>query len=341
MRLYDNSLASHYEEFKSWYPVWYWGVHEMDVLWRLMGKKFDELRVALLQAVDNCFLTTADSETLADIEQFLFIKYDGPRTLEERRLFLISLFAGRGHIGEKEIRETVAMFTAGEITIALVGGRLEITALRELSERSNLADCVYLLQNRLPAHLRLIFNDSLLPIQFKTLNSFRLNRFRAFWKDMWKLDGSHKLDGSRKFGFVTEIFEGGLLMTETGVITAFRRQALCQVTSGALSSISPITHVAFGNGGVDGGGIPIPPSETQTALNNELARYPIDGVTYPSATTARYTATIPIGALPGEQISEAALIDAAGNLCAIKTMLPKLKEVDTSFVFEFDDEFGG
>jgi len=130
-------------------------------------------------------------------------------------------------------------------------------------------------------------------------------------------------------------------MTETGVITAFRRQALCQVTSGALSSISPITHVAFGNGGVDGGGIPIPPSETQTALNNELARYPIDGVTYPSATTARYTATIPIGALPGEQISEAALIDAAGNLCAIKTMLPKLKEVDTSFVFEFDDEFGG
>ena len=56
-------------------------------------------------------------------------------------------------------------------------------------------------------------------------------------------------------------------------------------------------------------------------------------------TTARYTVTIPASALAGTQISEAALVDADGGLCAIRNMLPKGKDADVTFTFTFDDEF--
>lgn len=128
-------------------------------------------------------------------------------------------------------------------------------------------------------------------------------------------------------------------MAETSVITNYRRKNLCKITSGAISSIPKITHIAFGDGGVDDSGEPKTPLATQMALNSEIERYPIDGVTYPVDTTARYTVTIPKNDLPGEEISEAALVDAEGNLCAIKNMYVKKKDAGVSFAFTFDDEF--
>lgn len=128
-------------------------------------------------------------------------------------------------------------------------------------------------------------------------------------------------------------------MAETSVITNYRRENLCKITSGAITSIPKIAKIAFGDGGVDEGGEPKTPLATQESLNSELARYDIDGVTYPNATTARYTVTIPKADLAGEKISEAALVDAAGKLCAIKNMYVKQKDEGVSFEFTFDDEF--
>lgn len=129
-------------------------------------------------------------------------------------------------------------------------------------------------------------------------------------------------------------------MTETtSVITKVRRENLCRITSGAITALPPITHIAFGSGGVDNTGEPITPIDTQTTLNSEVGRYPIDGVEYPITTTARYTVTIPKDDLGGVKISEAALVDANGELGAIKNMYVKQKDVGTSFIFTFDDEF--
>ena len=125
----------------------------------------------------------------------------------------------------------------------------------------------------------------------------------------------------------------------TSVITKARRTALCKLTSGAISTMPAITHIAFGTGGVDSSGNPIAPLDTQTALKAEIARYPISGVTYPVDTTARYTVTIPKDDLAGEKISEAALVDSVGALMAIKTMYVKQKDEGVSFNFTFDDEF--
>lgn len=128
-------------------------------------------------------------------------------------------------------------------------------------------------------------------------------------------------------------------MAETSVITKARRVALCKLTSGAIGAMPAITHIAFGDGGVDADGNPIIPADTHAELNNEIARYPIDSVTYPIDTTARYAVTIPKEELAGEKISEAALIDSAGVAAAIKTMYVKQKDEGVSFEFTFDDEF--
>lgn len=125
----------------------------------------------------------------------------------------------------------------------------------------------------------------------------------------------------------------------TSVITRARRISLAKITSGAITSMPKITHIAFGDGGVNSSGEPIQPNESQSALTNELARYLIDGVSYPLETTARYTVTIPEDMLVGEKISEMALVDADGVLCAIRTMFVKQKDDKVKFTFEFDDEF--
>lgn len=123
------------------------------------------------------------------------------------------------------------------------------------------------------------------------------------------------------------------------VITRARRINLTKITSGAVSTIPKITKIAFGDGGVDELGEPIMPNEIQTALNNQIGIYEIDSVTYPEETTAQYTVTIPEEELVGEKISEIALVDEAGVLCAIKNMYPKGKDDGVKFIFTFDDEF--
>lgn len=126
---------------------------------------------------------------------------------------------------------------------------------------------------------------------------------------------------------------------DNSIVTKYRRQKLCEITSGAISTLSPITHIAVGSGGVDGSGKPIAPDVDAAGLVNELARYPIDSVEYPVPTTARYTATIPEDDLPGATINEAALVDGDGMIHTIKSFLNKGKDAGVTFTFTFDDEF--
>ena len=62
-------------------------------------------------------------------------------------------------------------------------------------------------------------------------------------------------------------------------------------------------------------------------------------MTNPIETTNRYTVTIQENELNGVSVSEMALIDEEGVFAAVKTFLPKGKDADVKFVFEFDDEF--
>lgn len=176
MRLYDNAWPSCYEEIKTWYPVWYRDVAEMDALWRAWGRQLDEAQRGIIQAVDNHFVTFADAQAVAKLEAFLGIVYDGPRTLAERRNVVRAFMRGQGHIGQKEIKALIAVFTEGGIEVDLVGGTIQITVTRDLGDRFNLYDCHLVLDNRIPAHLVLGLVDNILPIA--SVNHSRLI-FRA------------------------------------------------------------------------------------------------------------------------------------------------------------------
>ena len=124
------------------------------------------------------------------------------------------------------------------------------------------------------------------------------------------------------------------------VITAAARQKMVQARAGDLvGGLPAVTKMAIGNGGVDAGGTPITPSPTATALGNELLRKNISGHTYPTTTTCRYSCTLTESELAGQNINEVALVDADGDLVAIKTMTNKGKDSDLEMTVTIDDIF--
>lgn len=155
--------------------------------------------------------------------------------------------------------------------------------------------------------------------------------------------------------------------SKNSVITTARRVNLAKITRGAVATIPAITHIAFGDQGIDEDGQPLMPTGDQQALHHEVGRYGIDSVANPPLdgegmapdmqvdmagqglaagraalgveTTNRYTVTIPGDDLNGINISEMALIDADGVFAAVKNFLPKGKDQDVTFTFQFDDEF--
>ena len=122
------------------------------------------------------------------------------------------------------------------------------------------------------------------------------------------------------------------------VTTDIARHKMAAARAGDIA-LPAITKMAFGDGGTDANGDPIAPSGSATALNNQLLQQDVDGHTYPSTTTGRYTCTLAKATLGGEKINEIALVDADGDLVCIKTFTDKNKDADMGMGFEIDDEF--
>lgn len=124
-----------------------------------------------------------------------------------------------------------------------------------------------------------------------------------------------------------------------GIITKYRRKMLAELSAGSITTIPMVTHIAFGDGGVTGGGVPKTPSELQEALFHEVKRYTPTSVEIVNETTVRYVVVIPESDLGGVAINEMALVDSSGGLCAIKTFRNKEKDENVKFTFQFDDEY--
>lgn len=127
-------------------------------------------------------------------------------------------------------------------------------------------------------------------------------------------------------------------MATNAIITKTARKKLVQARAGVIS-LPKITGMAFGNGGVDSNGDVITPTETQTALNNQLIRKEISGYEFLDDTTCRYTATLAESDCAGESISEIGLYDAEGDIICIKTFTAKGKDGDLEMTFTLDDCF--
>lgn len=122
------------------------------------------------------------------------------------------------------------------------------------------------------------------------------------------------------------------------VVTSIARTKMLKARAG-ISPLPKITGIVFGDGGINSGNQVLQPDGSQTALNHELLRKPIDRYTLLSDTKCRYECTLEQGELTGAYISEAALYDADGDLVAIKNFLPKGKDSDLEMTIQMDDEF--
>lgn len=131
------------------------------------------------------------------------------------------------------------------------------------------------------------------------------------------------------------------MATQTDVVTLYRRKLLAQATSGATTAIPKVKYIAVGTGGLNDDGTPKVPAASQTALENEIKRFEVGTPTYPVETTAQYTVDIAEtdADIDGKYLSEFALVDEAGNLCAIRNTMKKGKAAGEKLTIKLEDVF--
>lgn len=175
MLIYENTFPSTYDEIKTWYPIWYREVFEMDALWRVFGGQMDKIQAELVQMIDNNFIKFADAPTLTKLETFFGITHPFPRTLVERRTVLLGSIHSLGRMGRSLIIEIISLFTNGEIDVRFsVPGKIKIDVTRDFGDMFNPADIHLILGHRIPAHLGLEVIDRISPVRIINHNAVLL-----------------------------------------------------------------------------------------------------------------------------------------------------------------------
>lgn len=119
-------------------------------------------------------------------------------------------------------------------------------------------------------------------------------------------------------------------MAEAVTLLSYRKRMAKQSAGGP--AVSKIAYMAFGDRGFDPKTLrAIQPSENQVSLNNEVMRKPLTTVAQEDELSVTGRGMIEGSEMVGVQISEAALIDADGNLLGIKNFAPKIKESDERY----------
>jgi len=118
-------------------------------------------------------------------------------------------------------------------------------------------------------------------------------------------------------------------MAEAVTVNAYRQRLAAHMAGGA--PLAPIAYMAFGDGGHNPDMTPKPPSQTATALYHEVLRKPLASITQEDVFSATGKGMVEANEIIGAAVSEAALIDANGNIVGIKTFAPKHKEADERY----------
>ncbi len=119
------------------------------------------------------------------------------------------------------------------------------------------------------------------------------------------------------------------MAAEAVVLTSFREKIAAHMAG--KGTLKPIAYMAFGVGGHREDGSVIPPSEKQTALNDERLRKPLTVITQEDTLSVTGRAVIEKSEMNELPLSEAALVDADGAMIAVKNFAPKVKEADERY----------
>lgn len=124
-------------------------------------------------------------------------------------------------------------------------------------------------------------------------------------------------------------------MAINAVMTVKGKEKLVRARAGDIT-LPRLRWMAFGSGGVDKGGLVIPPEESETSLKEEILRIELTDHKI-KGSTCTYTCRIEADQAVGRKISELALVDADGDVVAIKRFSEKGKDAGMPMIFEVTD----
>lgn len=150
MKFYDKYYKNCYEELRTYYPLFYENVYEMQEILKTFGKLSDDLEAVIEQTFLNNFILHADSETLKIWENIFNISYSDNLPLEQRRRVVIGYISGEKHIGEQEIRSLFSTYKSVLQEISLENGIVKIHAVGAVFDERNFFKTFLKI---IPAHL--------------------------------------------------------------------------------------------------------------------------------------------------------------------------------------------
>lgn len=151
--LYPNGFPSAYEELKTFYPVFYRDVFEMDAIWQTCGGGLDQIEDDVDQVAGSTYVSLMNETALSQMEAFLRVPSDPSRTLEERRKLVSSYFLGTGHFGANEIKEITRAFTEGHCEVLFQNSEVYIHIKSEITDTPPTDDFFFSLRKKVPGHL--------------------------------------------------------------------------------------------------------------------------------------------------------------------------------------------
>ena len=126
-------------------------------------------------------------------------------------------------------------------------------------------------------------------------------------------------------------------MAEAVVVNTYRQRIAARMAGGA--QLAPVAYMAFGDGGHNADLTPKAPSARATALNHEILRKPLAAITQEDLYSVTGKSAVEANEVVGAGISEAALIDANGQLVGLKTFAPKFTANDERYEISIKPRF--
>jgi len=126
-------------------------------------------------------------------------------------------------------------------------------------------------------------------------------------------------------------------VAETIQANAYRRRIAKHMADN--SPLPPFAFIAFGDGGHNADLTPKVPDPDAAGLAHEVMRKPLASITQPTPYLVECAGRIEPGELTGVYVSEAALLDADGQIVALKTFAPKIREADEMYQVFIEPRF--
>lgn len=159
MPMANSYWKSNYDEMITYYPRFYREVFEMDAILRSEGSLADGIASGIDKMLLNNFIEGADEDTVTKLEEFLGLSLMKQRTLDERRRFIKSFFAGQGKVSQTRIAEMIRAYTGADTVCRFEpfdeqrNNRLDVEFQRCGEGVIYISDIYTLLAKMLPAHI--------------------------------------------------------------------------------------------------------------------------------------------------------------------------------------------